>query len=80
MSPAASIRRRTHSPPKAIPRMNAESMSSKACVELPRTRESMRIQPISYMKDDMPVSAATASSSRPHAELGACGPSLGLRS
>ncbi len=44
--------------------MNADSMSSKACVELPSTSASIRIQPISYMKDDSPVSAATRSSSR----------------
>ena len=43
----ASIRRRTHKPPNASPRMNTESISSNECVELPRTSESIRIQPIS---------------------------------
>jgi hypothetical protein len=64
VSPVLSMRRRTHSPPKARPRMKAESISSKACVELPSTSASMRIQPISYMNDEAPVSAATTSSSR----------------
>ena len=42
-----SMRRCTHSPPKASPSMNAESISSNECVELPSTSDSMRIQPIS---------------------------------
>ena len=32
--------------------MKAESISSKACVELPSTSASMRIQAISYMNED----------------------------
>ena len=42
-----SARPLTHSAPSARPRMNAESMSSKECVALPRTRESILIQAIS---------------------------------
>ena len=57
------MRRRTQSPPSASPRMKANSISSKAWVELPSTRLSMRIQPISYMKDETPVKAATSNSS-----------------
>ena len=64
VSAALSMRLRTHRPPKAIPRMNAESMSSKACVELPSTSASIRIHPISYMKEDMPVRQATTRSRR----------------
>ena len=52
------MRRRTYSPPNARPKMKALSMSSNECVELPSTRLSMRIQPISYMNDAAPVRKA----------------------
>ena len=42
--PSLSMRRRIHKPPSASPRMNALSISSKACVDAPRTSASMRIQ------------------------------------
>ena len=38
--------------------MNALSISSNECVVPPSTRLSIRIQPISYMNDDAPVTAA----------------------
>ena len=44
--------------------MKLASISSNACVDAPSTRLSMRIQKISYMNDDSPVSAETARSSR----------------
>ena len=50
-----SIRLRTYSPPNARPKMNALSISSNECVELPSTRLSMRIQPSSYMNEAAPV-------------------------
>src|ERR1700681_4963181 len=54
------MRQRTYSPPNARPKMNALSMSSNECVELPSTRLSIRIQPSSYMNDAAPVrNAAT---------------------
>ena len=42
-----SMRLRIQSPPQARPKMKALSISSNECVELPSTRLSMRIQPIS---------------------------------
>ncbi len=44
--------------------MKAESISSKECVEDPRTSESMRIQPISKMNEAAPVRSATVRKSR----------------
>ena len=52
------MRRWIHSPPTASPRMNALSISSKACVEDPSTSASMRIHATSYMNDDAPVTNA----------------------
>jgi hypothetical protein len=42
-----SARVRTQNAPRASPRMNADSISSKECVALPSTSESIRIQAIS---------------------------------
>src|SRR5580693_792797 len=50
-----SMRLRTYRPPNARPKMNALSISSNECVELPSTRLSMRIQPNSYINDAVPV-------------------------
>ena len=59
--------------------MNAESMSSKECVALPKTSESIRIQAISYTNDATAVPKLTARSSRDEARglSGARGSSRG---
>ena len=44
--------------------MNALSISSNECVELPSTRLSIRIQPSSYMNEAVPVRNAAISSQR----------------
>src|SRR5258706_599249 len=59
-----SIRRRIHKPPSASPVTKAESISSNAWKEEPRTSESILIQTISYMKDASPVTNAPARKSR----------------
>ena len=41
--------------PRASPKIKALSISSKACVDDPKTKLSILIQPISYIKDAAPV-------------------------
>ncbi len=65
------LRRRTHRPPKARPRMKALSISSKLCRVVPRAWLSRRTQTISYTNEVAPVMQAAASAIRAMRRTGA---------